>query len=184
MVVLETRASLPSGPLRADAVVSRQRERAIGVVTADCVPVLLAGEAGDSVAAIHAGWRGLAAGVLERAVVAFRRVASDDPLCAVIGPHIGPCCYEVDGPVLDALGSRYPEALPEARSNSRPERAQLDLGALTRLALRALGVPSSRIGEFPGVCTRCQSERYFSHRRDPTERGRMTHWVKALGRGA
>jgi YfiH family protein len=184
VVVLEAGAALPSGPLPADAVVSRQPERAIAVVTADCVPVLIAGEAGASVAAIHAGWRGLAAGILDRAMAAFRRVASDGEVRAVIGPHIGPCCYEVDRPVLDALGGRFPEALPEACATSRSDHALLDLGALTRAALQAVGVASSWIGEFPGACTRCQPERYFSHRRDPAEKGRMTHWVKALGRGA
>ena len=82
-----------------------------------------------AVAAIHAGWRGLAAGVIEAGIDALRRAAPGQTLRAVIGPHIGPCCYEIDAPVLDAL--RYFDAdLDAATTASRPGHHCLDLGAL------------------------------------------------------
>ena len=88
-------------PCEADAIVSSDTSCPVGVVTADCVPVLAASADGGAVAAIHAGWRGLAAGVVERGIAALRRAAGAElALAAVMGPHIGPCCYEVDEPVL------------------------------------------------------------------------------------
>src|SRR5262249_54494516 len=105
--------------IEADAVVACSPAPPVGVVTADCVPVLAASADGRAVAGIHGGWRGLAAGVIGAGIDALRRAAPEQPLCAVIGPHIGPCCYEIDAPVLDAL--RYFDAdLDAATTESRP----------------------------------------------------------------
>ena len=108
----------------ADAVVARAPRTPIGVVTADCVPVLAASADGRAVAAIHAGWRGLAAGRDRRGrsthCGARRRRQT---LRAVIGPHIGPCCYEIDAPVLDAL--RHFDADLDAATTREPARPSL-----------------------------------------------------------
>ena len=85
----------------ADAAVCSAPGVAVAVVTADCVPILLAAPGARIVAAVHAGWRGLAAGVIEAALVALAAAgAAHGELVAAIGPHVGPCCYEVDEPVL------------------------------------------------------------------------------------
>jgi purine-nucleoside/S-methyl-5'-thioadenosine phosphorylase / adenosine deaminase len=161
----------------ADAVVARGPSPPVGVVTADCVPVLAASADGRSVAAVHAGWRGLAAGVIGAGIDALRRAAPDQTLRAVIGPRIGACCYEVDAPVLDAL--RYFDAdLDAATSASRPGHHWLDLGALSRSALVRAGVSPSEIGTVPDACTSCDARRFHSHRRDGPRAGRLVHWIR------
>ena len=171
------------GATEADAVVAVARggaghPRPIGVVTADCVPVLAAAGDGVVVAAIHAGWRGLAAGVVAAGIDALRREAGGAALCAAIGPHVGACCYEVDAPVLDAL--RYSDAdLDAAIRASRPGHWWLDLGTLTRSALRRAGLVDDAIGAFAGACTSCDAERFHSYRRDGRRAGRLVHWIRS-----
>jgi YfiH family protein len=169
----------------ADAVVARAPGPPVGVVTADCVPVLAASADGRAVAAIHAGWRGLAAGVIGAGIDALRRVVPGQELRAVIGPHIGRCCYEIDAPVLDAL--RYFDAeLDAATSASRPGHRFLDLGALARSALVRAGVSAREIGLLPDACTCCDARRFHSYRRDGPRAGRLVHWigVDSAGGGA
>ncbi len=184
VVVLLERGRVPDGPVPADAVVSRRLDRPVGVVTADCVPVLVADSAGETVAAIHAGWRGLAAGVIETALTAFWRVASSEGAAASIGPHIGRCCYEVDAPVLEALEARFEDALPDASEMTRPGHARIDLGHLAATALTRSGVSAEDLTSVPDGCTRCHADRYHSYRRDGSGAGRMTHWVKPRRGGA
>ncbi len=167
----------------ADAVISEEIGVRIAVVTADCLPILLAGDRGCAVAAIHAGWRGLAAGVIGAGLVALRdRLEQSERVTAVIGPHIGKCCYEVDEPVLGAFEERFSEILPSAMRQTRPGHARLDLGLLAREALRAEGVESDRIGFLDGACTACDAERFYSYRRDGPETGRLVHFISAGGR--
>jgi YfiH family protein len=170
------------GP-EADAVVSEQIGVRIAVVTADCLPILLAADRGRVVAAVHAGWRGLAAGVIDAGLRALRERmrAPADPkqITAVIGPHIGSCCYEVDEPVLAALSQRFFKLLPGASHPTRPGHARLDLGSLAREALRAGGVEGDRIGFLEGTCTACDAERFFSYRREGPGTGRLVHFISA-----
>ena len=152
----------------------------IAVVTADCLPILLAGDRGRVVAAVHAGWRGLAAGVIDACLLALReRLGKTERVTAVIGPHIGKCCYEVDEPVLAAFTERFSETLPRASQQTRPGHARLDLGLLARAALCAGGVESDRIGFLAGACTGCDAERFFSYRREGPETGRLVHFIAA-----
>jgi YfiH family protein len=156
----------------------------IAVATADCVPVLLAAPAARVVAAVHAGWRGLASGVIEAALEALARCGVESAgVSAAIGPHIGPCCYEVDEPVLDALRARFAGGLAARARPGRAEHAWLDLGALARDALGAAGVRASRVDASPVACTRCDAERFHSYRRDGARAGRLLHWI-AAARGA
>jgi len=179
------RLSRPDAPLgEADAVLSTLPGVPVGVVTADCVPVLMASGGGGAVAAVHAGWRGLAAGVLPAALAALRRIAAERgatpaPLWAVLGPHIGPCCYEVDAAVWEALRPRFGAVLTQALRPGRPGHAQLDLGALARAALRAAGVEEHNLSALPDACTRCHGERFHSYRRDGARAGRLLHWIAA-----
>ena len=165
----------------ADVVVSTEPGVPVAVVTADCVPVLLATPSGRGVAAIHAGWRGLAAGVLAEGVAALVRVSGVAPkrLAAGIGPHIGSCCYEVDAPVLDALATRHAEALALSSRPARAGHAMLDLGRLVAAALTAAGLPEDAIGRSTAACTRCDAVRFHSYRRDGPRSGRLVHYVSA-----
>jgi YfiH family protein len=162
----------------ADAVVARDPAYPVGVVTADCVPVLAASADGRAVAAIHAGWRGLAAGVIEAGIDALRREAPRQELRAAIGPHIGGCCYEIDAPVLDAL-RHFDADLDAATTASRPGHHQLDLGTLARSALVRAGVSPDAIGALERSCTFCDAQRFHSYRRDGARAGRLVHWIAA-----
>lgn len=161
----------------ADAVVSRLADVPVGVVTADCVPLLLAARDGRAVAAIHAGWRGLAAGVIAAGVRALASGPEAGGCVAAVGPHAGPCCYEVDAPVLDALRASGAPGLGEAVRTARPGHWWLDLGALAEAQLRAAGV--GEVGRVTPGCTVCDTERFESHRRDGPRAGRLVHWVAA-----
>jgi YfiH family protein len=179
-VVTLKHADVASGATlgEADAVVSALPGVAIGVVTADCLPLLVAAPSGV-VAAVHAGWRGLAAGVVSAALEAL---AALDPeaarAVAVIGPHVERGCYEVDAPVVDALARRFGADLEDAVSATRPGHWQLDLACLVRAELWAAGLARERVGGLPGACTACDAERFHSYRRDGPRAGRLVHWIE------
>lgn len=175
--VVEASACRAQPPPEADAVVSAEPGVFIGVVTADCVPILLAAGRGAAVAAVHAGWRGLAAGVIEAGVAALQERARGEALSAVVGPHIGPCCYEVDAPVLDALAARQGSLLDACLCNAGSRHAQLDLGALTLAVLEREGV--GRRGSLTAGCTACEARRFHSYRRDGARAGRLVHRIAA-----
>jgi YfiH family protein len=160
----------------ADAVWSSEPGAAVGVVTADCVPILVAHREGRAVCAIHAGWRGTAARIAALAVRALARAtgAPAGDFVAAIGPHIGPCCYEVDEPVLAAIPER------SVFRPARPGHAMLDLFAANRAQLVGAGIPARAI-ERVGGCTACDSVRYVSYRRDGVA-GRLVHFVRARAR--
>jgi len=161
-------------PAEADAIVASQPGAPVGVVTADCVPILLASPDGARVGAVHAGWRGLAAGVIEAGVDALR-VAGAREMRAALGPCIGACCYEVDDPVLAALRARYAAALEPALRSTRAGHARLDLARLARCALESAGVAA--IGTAALACTHCDPRRFHSYRRDGPRSGRLVHWI-------
>jgi YfiH family protein len=165
-----TLAERPGPGDEADALFTRRPGHAVAVATADCVPLLLACPAG--VAAVHAGWRGTAAGIAGLAVERLCGELGAGPADwrVAIGPHIGPCCYEVDEPVRAAVGEG-----PHLAAG-RPGHWQLDLFELNRAQLLAAGVLASRI-ERVGGCTLCAPERHPSHRRDQSGE-RMLHWIR------
>jgi len=168
----------------ADALVCDVPGLPIGVVTADCLPVLMAAPSG-AVAAAHAGWRGLAAGVLAAAVDALRSIAPDaDRAIAVIGPHVDASCYEVDEPVVRALAARFGDAANAALRETRAGHGEIDLARLARLDLEAAGLSSDRIAAIPDACTACDPERFYSFRRDGPRAGRLFHFVTASASGA
>ncbi len=180
------RAGAEAAPLgEADAVVSAAPGVAVGIVTADCLPLLLAADAGRAVAAVHAGWRGLADGVIAAGLEALRAEAGGAArVLAVVGPHIGACCYEVDEPVLAPLARRFGDALDAALAPTRPGHARLDLARLALCELENGGVPATLRGVLPHACTRCDAERYHSYRRDGAAAGRLVHWVRSAGPAA
>lgn len=154
----------------ADALLTRVPGRAVGVRTADCVPLLIADLARGHVAAVHAGWRGVAGRILAEAVRALGGSPRD--LHVAIGPCIGPCCFEVGPEVADALRDASDESCILHTSN----KPKIDLRTALSVQLDALGVESY---ERVGGCTRCESALYHSHRRDGERAGRMIAFVRA-----
>jgi purine-nucleoside/S-methyl-5'-thioadenosine phosphorylase / adenosine deaminase len=149
-----------NGPPEADGHVLRETGTAALVFTADCLPVAVAGPKG--VAMLHAGWRGLAGGVLAAGAEAVEATS------AAIGPGIGPCCYEVGEEVLGAF-SDLGEGVAEGR--------MLDLAEVARRLLARSGVGAV---ESAGLCTSCEAELFFSHRRDEGRTGRQggVAWIE------
>lgn len=145
------------GLARVDGHATELRELALLVLVADCLPIALA--APGRVAMLHCGWRGLVAGVVERALATFERSPS-----AAIGPGIGQCCYEVGDEVLEAFRD-----LPGVASGR-----MLDLRGVARQKLEAAGV---RDVEDVAMCTSCRGDLFFSHRRDGGVTGRQSGLV-------
>ncbi len=144
----------------ADAAVTGRAGLVLAIQVADCVPVLLCDRQGVMVGAAHAGWRGLAAGVLEAAVGAFSVPPAQ--MIAWLGPAIGSEHFEVGGEVREAFLARDPGASAAFQANYR-QRWQCDLYELTRRRLSAMGVSEIHGG---GWCTYQDAERFFSFRRD------------------
>ena len=151
------RAGQPPGSRRAEADGQATAQVAVGamVLTADCMPVALGCD--GAVAMVHAGWRGLAGGVLEEGLRAISELGGGGELVAIVGPCAGACCYEVGPEVHEAL------------AGARGARGHIDLRAIAHERLLAAGV--ARVHDVPG-CTICDA-RYFSHRREGTRAGRQ-----------
>ena len=159
----------------ADAAVTSTPGNVLAILTADCLPVLLCADDGSEVAAAHAGWRGLAAGVLEATVAAMRTPA--DRVLAWLGPAAGPAHYEVGVEVYDAFVSRD-WAAGRAFTSTRPQHWRVDLYQLARQRLAAAGVAPARI-HGGGLCTIAEPARFYSHRRDQrTGRSASLVWIE------
>jgi hypothetical protein len=161
-------------PVEADAAVARNPGSVCTVMVADCLPVLLTDRAGSVVAAAHAGWRGLAAGVLENTVRAMG--TTPDELLAYLGPAIGLSAFEVGADVRDAFLTRNADAA-SAFVAHKPGKWLADLFALARQRLRASRVTQIYGG---GLCTYSDPRRFFSHRRDKVT-GRMAALIWLTG---
>jgi len=172
----------------------------LSVRTADCLPVLVADVKLHVIAAVHAGWRGALARVIEKTVGEMRRIYGSAPenLVAALGPAIGRCCYEVGDEVVDAFRARFTECddffcppplerdTERARSRysllfhtqappgHRGERSSLhlDLVAVAQAQLTAAGLRASAIHD-SGYCTACRRDLFFSYRREGSQAGRM-----------
>lgn len=175
-------ASRPTGAgnaePEADAAVTAVPGTVLAVLTADCLPVLFCARDGSEVAAAHAGWRGLADGMLEATVAAM--TTPPGQLIAWFGPAAGPAHYEIGRDVHDAFVSRDPEAVG-AFVATRPGHWRVDLYALARRRLADAGVSCDRI-HGGGLCTIADPQRFYSHRRDRRS-GRMASviWIDPAG---
>ena len=165
-------SSRSSHPPAADGAVTSKPGQPCVVLTADCLPVLLCDTSGSRAGVAHAGWRGLAGGVLEAALL--RMQADPGDLLAWIGPGIGPGAYEVGGEVLEQFAANDPDAA-QCFTASDNGRWRADLHGLARQRLRAAGVEAVYGG---GWCTHSESERFFSHRREaPCGRMATVIWL-------
>lgn len=158
-------------PPEADAAFARRSGAVCAVLVADCLPVLLCDRDGTQVAALHAGWRGLAAGIIESTVRALDLPGRE--LLAWLGPCIGPQRFEVGEEVRSALLAADAGADVAFRRADAPGKWWCDLAALARRRLQALGVDSVHGS---GLCTASDARRFFSFRRDG-QTGRMAALV-------
>jgi len=153
---------------KADAIVGSDPSRVLSVRVADCVPVLLASDDGRTVAAVHAGWRGVIAGVVPAALGQMGGEA--DSVVAAIGPCIGAEAFEVGSEVLDEFAGAFGAAAPVR--NRGGGKAMVDLREAVRLQLIGAGVRAARI-DVSDRCSYRDAEEFFSHRRDRGITGRM-----------
>ena len=136
---------------------------ALCVLSADCVPILMADAESRVIGALHAGWRGVMADIATSGVqsmLAFGAAAGK--LRAALGPAIGGCCFEVEEELAERFGQRFPGAAVHIRAG-RPGKAFVDLKGILRDRLIACGLPPDAISSV-GPCTRCESDKYFSRR--------------------
>jgi polyphenol oxidase len=147
-----------SPPVRADGQATNVAGVGVLVLTADCLPVAIA--ARGAVAMLHAGWRGLEAGVIGRGVEALRELGGKGPIAAAIGPGAGSCCYEV-GEEIHARFASYGRSVRRGRN--------LDLKQVARIQLERAGAEQIHDA---GICTIC-TKRFFSHRREHGVTGRQ-----------
>jgi len=189
---VQTGKSFDTG-CQADALVSRDSHRAISVRTADCVPILLGSADGSVVAAVHAGWRGIIAGVIPATVKRMTAAAGQPATTfrAAIGPCIGMGAFEVAADVLAefekvfarqmAGGEPREKALPfGSRPNGVDGKGNVDLGAAARLQLLNCGIDERHL-DSADRCTATHQDEFFSHRRDHGVTGRMAAIIAANG---
>jgi YfiH family protein len=166
---------------QADAAVTNQVNRVLAIMTADCLPVLLATRDGQVIGAAHAGWRGLAAGVIEKTVVAMRELASaqntSTEIQAYLGPAIGPKSFEVGAEVKEIFLAHEPKDHEHFIQLDQKQKYLANLYGLAQSRLHSLGIHLIEGGQ---ECT-YQNPNFFSYRRDRTT-GRMGSfiWIESL----
>ncbi len=156
---------------------------ALAVFSADCTPILLCDEKRGAVAAVHAGWRGTALGIAQKAVEAMTAAFGTDPkdVRAAIGPCIDRCCFETRADVPEAMRAALGAAAEIAIDEHGGGRFHVDLKDLNAIFLERAGVRHIETCPF---CTACQPERFWSHRRDGDARGSMAAVIVCPGGGA
>ncbi|KXJ45988.1 MAG: YfiH family protein [Bermanella sp.] len=155
--------------IQADASISRNSDFVCAVMTADCLPILLCKEDGSAVAAVHAGWRGLVAGIVEKAVT---QLAEPEKIIAWLGPAIGPSHFEVGAEVKEAFVNKN-SVMRQCFQQIDSQHYLADLYALARIVLLKCGVKRIYGGEY---CTYNQADQFFSYRREPIT-GRMASLI-------
>jgi YfiH family protein len=163
----------------ADAMATDRQGLVLGVLTADCLPVVLAVPGTDAVAIAHAGWRGTLEGVVGATVRELCTLTGAAPadIVAALGPSIGRCCYQVGDEVRDAFRAQWGSA-HASRIFARDKSWRLDLQTANLRQLRDAGVPARRVAVV-AFCTSCRSDLFFSYRRDGRRSGRMLSFVQA-----
>jgi hypothetical protein len=161
----------------ADGMVTAEAGIHLGVLTADCVPILLVAPKRRLVAAVHAGWRGTLMGIAAKMVGHFdnRYGVGPEDIEAALGPSIGACCYEVKENVTDPLREKWGN-IAGANIQARDGKSFVDLRKLNRGILESAGVPAKQIFQI-GPCTSCAPDEFFSYRREKKETGRQISFI-------
>jgi polyphenol oxidase len=200
-------SEIPEGPLTGDGMVTNVPGILLGILTADCLPVILVDPKRRAVGVFHAGWRGTAKRIVEKGVGEMHRWFGTDPgdLRAAIGPGIRECCYTVGPEVRSAFEAqfrygrdlfretkernevheKYPLLFLTARApghSELPKKIFLDLAEANRLQLIDAGVPKKNISDL-GLCTSCKKDMFFSHRAEKGVTGRMMAAVGIKAQG-
>ena len=164
---------------KADALITAERDLPLVVFSADCGTVLLHDPAAGCVGAVHAGWRGCAAGIVEKTVREMVRLLGARPerILAALGPCIGKCCFETDGDVPEAMRASALGAEAEPYLERRGEKWHVDLAGLNRQWLLCVGVAPDHI-DVCGLCTACRPDRYWSHRVTRGDRGSLAALIQ------
>ena len=189
VVVIRNEADVPPVTTEADALISTAPGIAIAVRAADCVPLLMADPVSGAVAAVHAGWRGTAAGIAKEAVESMGREFGTKPehLLAAIGPSIEPCCYEVGSDLVDAFAAagherhlitRWFGTPPPPRGSRQPPPLRLDVAGANRDQLVLAGVPESQIF-LSALCTAMHLDVLTSYRAEKERAGRIAGVISA-----
>ena len=177
-----TPGTLDANDERCDALVTDAPHILVGVQTADCVPILLGDMRRGTCAAVHAGWRGTAAGIVSAALARmhaeYGTSAADVRAC--IGPAANVCCYEVGSDVIETFRARFVYA-DELLRATREGHARIDLQTANGRQLAEAGVAPARIQTAP-LCTICREDLFFSYRRDKKLHGRTGRLLAVIGR--
>ena len=157
----------------ADGIITDVKGVSIGILTADCVPVLLFDRKKRVVAAIHAGWKGTASKISAKAVeIMMERFGSrPQDITAAIGPAIGPCCYEVGEEVVSAFGHQKGVAVQHGKN------WHIDLPKANQLQLQDAGVTEIDLSD---ICTSCRTDLFFSHRKEMGKTGRQLSFISLI----
>jgi polyphenol oxidase len=182
LVIKEPDFRIPEGKLpEYDGIITNQTGIAVGIKTADCVPVLIVDRIKRIVGVVHAGWRGTALKIAAKAVMRFREdfLSATEDMIAAIGPSIGPCCYQVDAQVVRAMG---PDGGTDSyfRACKEDGRWMLDLPSLNRRHLLEAGLNPENI-EMSGLCTSCLPDLFYSHRGESGKTGRQLNFLMLRG---
>jgi YfiH family protein len=166
IVVIDDKNFMNIKAAKADALITDVRGVAVGVETADCVPILLVDPETPAVAAVHAGWRSTVKNIAQKTVEKMQIEFGTEPgrMIAAIGPAIGPECYEVDEPVMGPVREKF-SFWQEVASPRGNDRWSLDLVKLNRRELMQAGLPEINVYSF-GLCTCCIADLFYSFRRE------------------
>jgi polyphenol oxidase len=178
--VIDPQAGAADERPRADGLVSRDPSLMLTVRVADCTALLIADSRRNAVAAVHAGWRGTAAGIAAGAVARMRELYGSHPadLVAALGPSIGPCCYTVGPDLIEIFRRGGHDDGDRGRWFRHRENLQLDLWTANRDQLEAAGVPAGSI-YVSGLCTACHPDWFYSYRREGAAAGRLVGFIRA-----
>jgi YfiH family protein len=161
----------------ADGMVTQEKEVFLGILTADCVPILFCVPAVPLVAVAHVGWRGALLGLAPKMVnhLRDRYGIEGSAIEAALGPAIGPCCYEIGSDVAEPLVQKWGAIAREALKG-KDGKTFLDLRRLNASLLQDAGMPEAQIS-LSGGCTSCAGEDFFSYRRDGAKTGRQLSFI-------
>jgi YfiH family protein len=176
VLVVDGSSASPAGD--ADGMVTATRGVAVGIATADCVPVLLAAPEAGVVAAVHAGWRGSLLGIVPRAIDLLRDRFGVEPASvhAALGPSIGGCCYEIEREIAARFADRFGEGMWTAWKAGAADKGTLDLRTVNERLLVEAGVPAASVSH-AGPCTACGGEDLASYRKQGPRAGRQVSWI-------